>query len=115
MLEALAFMHTLGKGGICHRDIKPANFLLRLDGQSISRCVITDFGFACDESSCIHTGSPGTVAYMSPEMIKEKPYGQPADVWAMAVCMAEKSLSSSWSLSHRCLYLSISCIADFAA
>eukprot|EP00658_Telonema_sp_P-2_P016886 TRINITY_DN16539_c0_g1_i1.p1 TRINITY_DN16539_c0_g1~~TRINITY_DN16539_c0_g1_i1.p1 ORF type:complete len:253 (-),score=41.77 TRINITY_DN16539_c0_g1_i1:308-1066(-) len=89
MLEAMAFMHNVGRGGIVHRDIKPANFLLRIEADQIVRCVITDFGFACDQDSCIHTGAPGTVAYMAPEMLQAKPYGQPADVWAMATSLFE--------------------------
>ena len=34
-------------------------------------------------------GSPGTVAYMSHELLKGAPYGQPADLWACGVTLLE--------------------------
>ena len=76
-----------------HRDIKPANALIRYSpshkgaGPKIESLVLTDLGFACRAGS--DHGCPGTPRYMSPELVREQPYGLPADVWAAGVSLME--------------------------
>ena len=104
ILEALVFLHSVGKNrqGIIHRDIKMANVLVNVEGGTgfdavITRAVITDFGFCCTPGSDFDT--PGTVRYMSPEILRSQPWGQPVDIWAMGVLLmhlwiGEEPLSS---------------------
>jgi len=89
MLEGLQFLHTVGKAGVVHRDIKLGNVLIRLAGvgkdAAIIKAAITDFGFCCSPGSDFET--PGTVRYMSPELLRNQPWGHPVDVWAMGVTL----------------------------
>ena len=49
-------------------------------------CKVTDFGFACyigPEAGL--TMSLGTPLYMAPEILKQEPYNDKVDVWALGV------------------------------
>ena len=70
-----------------HRDIKPANVLLKCEKGVILKAVLTDFGFTCAAGS--DHESPGSWMYMSPELLKCAPNGQPGDVWACGVTLME--------------------------
>jgi hypothetical protein len=87
VLEGLAHAH--GRG-IVHRDVKPANVLLQDDADVSVK--ILDFGLALihEEETLTAVGDiPGTLAYISPERLKGRTAGPPADVWAVGVLLWE--------------------------
>jgi hypothetical protein len=87
ILEGLAHAHARG---IVHRDVKPANVLLA-DEEGVSIRLL-DFGLALfDEADTLTAAGdvPGTLAYISPERLRGKDAGAPADVWAVGVLLWE--------------------------
>lgn len=81
LLSGLAYLH---KANIVHRDLKPENILMEKDNFP----KITDFGLATfrNEASSCHT-VVGTPSYVSPEVMRNMPYGPPADVWATGIIL----------------------------
>lgn len=82
------------RGGIQHRDIKPENILLTPSGQ----VKILDFGIARRlpggmEGTTIDTltgeGVVGTVAYMAPEILEQRPSDDRADIFSLGVVFYE--------------------------
>lgn len=85
--DAIRFMHSKG---IAHRDLKPENLLL-VSKDCDSSVKLGDFGFAkkCDDSANDGQGSLrtscGTQTYVSPEILRNKPYGTKSDMWSLGV------------------------------
>ncbi|KAK7198953.1 mitogen-activated protein kinase kinase 3 [Novymonas esmeraldas] len=80
LLMAVEYIH---EKGIVHRDLKPSNCLLSQNDLVVK---ISDFGlsvFAGNEQ-CLTTCC-GTLHFMAPEILLEKNYGKPVDMWAMGV------------------------------
>jgi len=82
LLKAVQFMH---ERGIAHRDLKPQNLLLenKDDNTSVKVC---DFGFA----KRVHmpqslTTLCGSLHYVAPELLKNHPYDESADMWSVGV------------------------------
>ena len=83
MLTALEYIH--GKG-IVHRDLKLANMLVsgHLEEGGYCDVKVADFGFSCvvsNESTL--TSFCGTTVFMAPEILADRPYGKPVDMWAL--------------------------------
>ncbi|KAF0031935.1 hypothetical protein F2P81_016490 [Scophthalmus maximus] len=78
MCLALRYLHKEKR--IVHRDLTPNNIML---GEK-DKVTITDFGLAKQkqESSKL-TSVVGTILYSCPEVVKNEPYGEKADVWAL--------------------------------
>ena len=85
---AIAYLHS---NGIIHRDLSGNNVLV-VAGR---RAKVTDFGMSkLDSSGCLNltplTTCPGTVAYMSPESLREPPmYTEKLDIFSEGVIMIQ--------------------------
>jgi serine/threonine protein kinase len=90
--NALQYLHD---SNIVHRDIKPENILLRDDGT----IAISDFGIAVaspEGQDQEDEGSPGTRAYMAPELFEQSPcYSKQSDQYALGIMVYE------WLCGHR--------------
>jgi eukaryotic-like serine/threonine-protein kinase len=83
-LQALAYLH---RRGIVHHDLKPDNIVVvEQDGKPYVK--LLDFGLAHDQSD---NSSPltGTLAYMSPELLRGDPYSTASDIFAVGVIAYE--------------------------
>ena len=79
---ALYYLHSFG---VAHRDLKPENILMVSDDND-SDLKIVDFGLSKiigpNESSL----DPfGTLSYVAPEVLLQKPYGKEVDLWSLGV------------------------------
>lgn len=83
--SALNYIHARA---LIHRDIKPSNIMLRKTKNDYE-AVIFDFGLAKlmdNTSNVTGTGTIGTIAYMSPEQIKEgHAVDHRTDIYSLAV------------------------------
>ncbi len=85
--EALEYAH---QRGIVHRDIKPSNLMLDSEGE----IWIADFGLAQIETDATLTGTGdlvGTLRYMSPEQISDRPtdVDHRSDIFALGATLYE--------------------------
>jgi serine/threonine-protein kinase len=85
ILSALAHAHAKG---IVHRDIKPSNIIVTPRGAP----KLTDFGIATATGDLRITRSGmaiGSVAYMSPEQVRSKPFDERADIYSLGITIYE--------------------------
>ncbi len=93
--EAIEIMMQVARGlseaherSIIHRDIKPSNVIITRQGVA----KIVDFGLARVASNVATTltaGPVGTLAYMSPEQVRNEPLDRRTDIWSMGVMFDE--------------------------
>jgi serine/threonine protein kinase len=85
---------------IAHCDIKPRNFVLETINPLKLRLIDLDFAIfePCDDTDC------GTMAYRGIELLLNKSYYKPVDIWAAAVTVYEiynkKDLFDIWSYAN---------------
>ncbi len=90
LTSAIGYVHSVG---ILHRDITLQNVIVNARGNSIrwreNHIKLIDFGLSCSFQPGVKlTNYCGSTAYASPELLANKPYhGEPADIWAMGVCL----------------------------
>ena len=84
-LCAISYLHSVG---IWHRDVKPENFFIDGDTISVPKVLLGDFGYAkrFGENE-FSTEYLGTQLYAAPEILRETPYNESVDIWAMGVTM----------------------------
>ena len=81
--NALDYAH---KQGIVHRDIKPSNIMIDKAGH----LKITDFGIAQIKSEqTASKGIIGSINYMSPEHVREKPVENKSDIFSLGCVLYE--------------------------
>eukprot|EP00826_Nyctotherus_ovalis_P013410 TRINITY_DN1361_c0_g3_i1.p1 TRINITY_DN1361_c0_g3~~TRINITY_DN1361_c0_g3_i1.p1 ORF type:complete len:609 (-),score=189.75 TRINITY_DN1361_c0_g3_i1:486-2312(-) len=89
---AARIVHSLAAGlyylhnyGVVHRDLKPENVLMVSKAED-SDVKIMDFGLSkMIGPSQLCTEPFGTLSYVSPEVLQQKPYGKGVDVWSLGV------------------------------
>jgi calcium/calmodulin-dependent protein kinase I len=107
--SALRHLHSIG---IVHRDLKPENLVYKNKSED-SPIKITDFGLAKligkSSSSDLMTSSVGTLGYMAPEILMNKPYTAAVDLWSLGVIIYILLCGSPpfYDNSYRELYSSI--------
>jgi serine/threonine protein kinase len=90
--RASKIIHSLAAGlyylhsyGIVHRDLKPENILM-VDKTENSDVKIVDFGLSKMIGPTQQCNEPfGTLAYVAPEVLLQKPYGKSVDVWGLGI------------------------------
>lgn len=82
LLETLRYLHNRD---IMHRDLKPENLLLISKEDNAHVIKLADFGFADKASSLKQRDKCGTPGYMAPEIVLERPYGKPCDMFSAGV------------------------------
>lgn len=81
ILNGISYLHSLN---IVHRDLKPENILMERPDYP----KITDFGLSTFRNEDKHIHSVvGTPSYVAPEVIRNIPYGPPADIWSCGIML----------------------------
>jgi serine/threonine protein kinase len=82
LLYIVKYLHEVG---IVHRDIKPENILLS-DDSEIPTIKLADFGLSQLVGPNDQLRVPcGTLAYVAPEVLMQRPYGKAVDMWSVGV------------------------------
>ena len=88
MIQVAHGLNEAHEHSIIHRDVKPSNVIVTRQG--IAK--IVDFGLARVASGAATTltaGPVGTLAYMSPEQVRNEPLDRRTDIWSMGVVLEE--------------------------
>jgi serine/threonine protein kinase len=82
LMTAIYFLHSFG---IVHRDIKPENVMMT-DSTDESDIRLLDFGLSKiigPNETCVEPF--GTLAYVAPEVLLERPYNKSVDIWSLGI------------------------------
>ena len=79
---AIFYIHSYG---IVHRDLKPENILMT-DQTDKADIRLLDFGLGKIVGPTDKCNEPyGTLSYVAPEVLKEKPYDKSVDLWSLGI------------------------------
>ena len=79
---ALYYLHSFG---VAHRDLKPENILME-NKTDDSDLKIVDFGLSKIIGPSETSLDPfGTLSYVAPEVLLQKPYGKEVDLWSLGI------------------------------
>jgi tRNA A-37 threonylcarbamoyl transferase component Bud32 len=97
--ELASALDAVHAAGVLHRDVKPANVFL-----SKGRALLGDFGVATavdhSEETLTQTGgTPGTPAYMAPELIYGGAADERSDIWGLGATLYEAVTGGRWTLT----------------
>lgn len=82
ILTAVYYLHSFG---IVHRDLKPENVMMTSQGED-SDIRILDFGLSkILGPNEVCTEPFGTLSYVAPEVLMEKPYNKLVDIWSIGI------------------------------
>lgn len=82
LATAIYYLHSYG---VAHRDLKPENILMSSDKDDAD-CKIVDFGLSKIIGPSETSLDPfGTLSYVAPEVLLQKPYGKEVDLWSLGV------------------------------
>merc|ERR1719183_1838619 len=84
LLKGLEYLHSRDPP-VLHRDIKGANILVGLD----CRVKLTDFGCSKRTEDAAMATLRGSVPWMAPEVILQRPSRTPADIWSLGCVVIE--------------------------
>lgn len=84
ILHGLKYLHSRS---IIHRDIKGANILMDTRGN----VKISDFGISkkLDDDKKGRASLQGSIYWMAPEVVRQKPYSFKADIWSLGCLIVE--------------------------
>ncbi|KAJ6218104.1 hypothetical protein RDWZM_009261 [Blomia tropicalis] len=82
LINALRYCH---ERNVIHRDIKPENILIGSKGE----LKIADFGWCVHAPSSRRDTMCGTLDYLAPEMIQQRPYDHKVDIWCLGILAYE--------------------------
>ena len=83
--QLLSAIDYLNNYGIVHRDLKPENIIMTEDSDD-SDMKLLDFGLSKiigPSETC--TEPFGTISYVAPEVLLERPYDQKSDLWSVGI------------------------------
>lgn len=79
---ALYYLHSYG---VAHRDLKPENILMSTDSDEATLKIV-DFGLSKIIGPSETSLDPfGTLSYVAPEVLLQKPYGKEVDYWSLGI------------------------------
>ena len=82
LATAIYYLHSYG---IAHRDLKPENILMSSDKDDADLKIV-DFGLSKIIGPNETSLDPfGTLSYVAPEVLLQKPYGKEVDLWSLGV------------------------------
>eukprot|EP00929_Paragymnodinium_shiwhaense_P123110 TRINITY_DN9660_c0_g1_i1.p1 TRINITY_DN9660_c0_g1~~TRINITY_DN9660_c0_g1_i1.p1 ORF type:complete len:590 (+),score=131.20 TRINITY_DN9660_c0_g1_i1:92-1861(+) len=82
MLRAVGYLHA---NNVVHRDLKLENFLYESEDPQ-AQLKLIDFGFAkLWDPSTLMMASCGSIAYVSPDVLKRTGYTNKCDLWSLGV------------------------------
>ena len=87
MCAGLNYLHVEKK--VVHRDFTPMNLMITKDSHHVK---IADFGLAKQrgtQSSSSMKTFVGTIQYSCPEIVRNQPYTEKADIWSLGVILYE--------------------------
>ncbi|KAM3140513.1 hypothetical protein pb186bvf_007325 [Paramecium bursaria] len=81
ILQGIQYLH---EKGIMHRDLKPENIVFR-NKDNYDDIVIVDFGLSEFFDQKYNFKRCGSIGYIAPEILKDKPYNQKIDIFSIGV------------------------------